>query len=240
MRSGWNWLRQRSRRHANCDAVARCARLASDFSDWPGRVREGLLLPLLLCGGLGLMPLQLGRAGPPDPPAVRFPAVRVSQDFVHYPITGNDIDDLREQLRASMLPAEAGGRHGRTASEIEVRYELLPGGNGCRMHALDVALAITTTLPVWTPDETVPAALQSRWNQMSSALLRHEAVHTRDARNAAREARRRLLAVAPMADCRKLDWALQREIQMTLLKLKVRGERFDRRTLHGILEGTVL
>ena len=78
-----------------------------------------------------------------------FQPVRIVEDSVLYPIRGDNIRQIRKQLR-NHGPWTAGRGHGRTRSVFDVRTELEPGEHGCRLAGFEVTLTITVTLPVGT------------------------------------------------------------------------------------------
>lgn len=168
-------------------------------------------------------------------PAVadHFPPVQTSERVVRYPIAGESVSALRMQLENhGPLAAEPG--HGRTRSELEILSELEPAADGCHLVALEIRLQITTTLPEWKPAHRAAAELHNHWSEAIAMLERHEMGHRDHVLTAADALRQTVLQLAPQTDCFRMQWAIDRHFQRTMWKLRMRGERYDRRTRNGL------
>lgn len=191
------------------------------------------LAPIALLSCLLAVPCA---AGGDHAPAAGSAVLQVSEDVVHYPVSGNSERALREQLRHDLLPDAAGSSHGRTRSDIELSYEAFDDAGECRPKHLQIKLQITTTLPQWTPEADVDPELQSRWDRAYAALERHEAVHREHALEAARGLKRRIAQLQPMSDCRALRRAINRALYRVTTKCELDDDLFDMRTRKGYAE----
>ena len=180
----------------------------------------------------------------PDPAVgatARTPAVIVTRSALTYPIVGNDIDELRDRLRAQLNLDAAAGGHALTRSEIQVGYDFERSGGKCTLIQAQIVLDVTTVLPSWHPNQPVPAALRHQWQQVSMALDTHERGHA-DHALAASEALRHQLAQLPATapSCREIESAAQRILFRVMTHLKFRDQRYDMRTQFGSAQGAVL
>lgn len=181
----------------------------------------------------------------PDPALAalseRTPGVIVTRSARTYPISGNDIGELRDRLRAQLNMDAAAGGHALTRSEIQVGYAFERSRGGCALIEAQVAVDVTTVLPSWEPDKPVPAALRLQWEQVRKALDTHEQGHADHALAASEELRQQLAQLPATApSCRDIESAAQRILFRVMTRLKFRDQRYDMRTQYGSAQGAVL
>lgn len=171
----------------------------------------------------------------------RTPEVIVRRSTQTYPIVGNDIEGLRDNLRAQLNLDAAAGGHALTRSEIQVGYDFERSRGRCTLLRAQVVLDVTTVLPSWSPNKPVPAALRHHWQQVSMALDTHEAGHADHSLEASEELRRQLAQLPATAPtCREIEWAAQRVLFRVTTRLKFRDQRYDMRTRFGRTQGAAL
>jgi len=181
-----------------------------------------------------LCSLSLPAAQPGEPSSVI-----INEEVRHYAIEADSLDELRDWLRHD-VPGRGAGTHGRTWSDVRIAYELDRSGEGCRIRNLEVRLDIEVTLPEWKPANRVPEAQRERWARALAALERHEATHRANARDAAEEARDRILDIGTMSDCRSVRNRANQRLRRAVLKYEFRDRRYDARTRNGAEQGAVL
>ena len=169
------------------------------------------------------------------------PGPRITETRRFYEVDATGLDALRAQLAERALAAGlAGGAIGLTRQEMETRYRLEPLPTGCRLTALVVQMDLTMDLPVWRPAGTTRRELRARWQQMAAALTRHEEGHRDNALRAVHEQFRRLSGLGESHDCDALGKLAQRESLRVKLRFQLREQAYDRRTGHGVGQGSVL
>lgn len=110
--------------------------------------------------------------------------------------------------------------------------------DACRLVGVRVYLVTEVTLPEWRDADTAPAELRLRWDDFVTALRAHEYGHRNRAFRAAEEIHEALLAVrAP--DCLVLDERAEAVACEVLERYLALDAEYDRRTLHGRVEGVV-
>ncbi len=160
----------------------------------------------------------------------------------YYDLDARTLYALRTQLEERRREMGTGAEPvGRTTQRLEVRYELLPLPAGCQLRAVELTLEVTIHLPRWRPEGRRPVGLGKRWDTMLEALTRHEEGHRDNALWAAHGLHRRLLELAePGQDCLALHRAAQRERFKAEVRYRQRDQAYDRRTDHGVRQGSVL
>jgi predicted secreted Zn-dependent protease len=201
--------------------------------------REAIIRQLLL------LLLALATAAPASDDEVvshaPAPGVNVVEQRTHYDVDAVKLRALRRQLAARPRGADPGGQPvGRTTQRLETRYTLVMGPDGCRLRDLSLQLHITIHLPRWRPKGRRPEELGRRWETMLAALTRHEEGHRDNAVWAALGLQRRLSSLGLAPDCLVLERTAQRERFKMELRYAQRDQAYDRRTDHGVRQGSVL
>lgn len=159
----------------------------------------------------------------------------------YYELDARLLEPLRQQLAERAVAAGlAGGAIGRTLQDVETRYRLEPLPSGCRLTELAVRVDLTMDLPVWRPQGTTRPELRARWARMITALTLHEEGHRDNAVWAAQELHQRLSALSQDKGCDALGKLAQRELFLVKLRFELREQVYDRRTGHGVSQGSVL
>lgn len=159
----------------------------------------------------------------------------------YYDVDAVKLRALRRQLEERRQASGADPDPiGRTTQRLETRYLLQPLPGGCRIGDLVVRLEVTIHLPRWRPRGRRPEELGRRWDAMLEGLTRHEEGHRDNALWAARGLHRRLLDLGGHPDCPALERAAQRERFKAEARYRQRDEAYDRRTDHGVRQGSVL
>lgn len=164
-----------------------------------------------------------------------FPPVQVVEHTVYYPIQGDSVRQIRDQLQ-NHGPWSAGAGHGRTRSEFELRTELEPGEGSCRLAGAELSLRITTTLPQWQPGPSASDALHAHWTVALERLMRHEDGHRRHAIEAVHELRRSLLHISAKQSCLRAQGEADHQLRNAITRLRMRGILYDQRTGDGLVE----
>jgi predicted secreted Zn-dependent protease len=192
----------------------------------------------------GMVVLALSSVVPPalDEMAPDLPGFEYIEHRKYYVVDAVKVRDLRQQLRERRLALGDGTESpGRTTQRLETQFELIPLPTGCRMVNLTLTLEVTIYLPSWQPPEgRFPKALGERWDAMLAALTRHEEGHRDNALWAARGLHRQLLALGEDLNCLELQRAAQRERFKAEVRYRQRDQAYDRRTDHGVRQGSVL
>lgn len=176
----------------------------------------GLLLTLLLGGD---------EIGPNKLRADAFPPVQIEQRIEHVRFAAEDRLELDRQLRdAGMI--RNGFLHGLTRSSIDIEHESEATDLGCTLITLRVQIDITITLPEWSYSRG-PGRLGRRLERAYQALHEHEQQHRDQAIESAVALRERLLAQPVTPDCRLLQRALNRELRLSLARLRARDSALD-------------
>jgi predicted secreted Zn-dependent protease len=159
--------------------------------------------------------------------------------FVYYTITGRTATELRAQMERLGPGGTGAGHYDATAQwDLNWAYRGLPGPYGCAIDSIGVRAKITLTLPQWEPPADVPAALHERWQVFLAALLVHEEGHRQIAIAHGRELVNVLQALPPTPTCDGLKPAVDAAAKGVLDRLARADAEYDRRTRHGLSQGT--
>ena len=185
--------------------------------------------------------LVLSAAAPPIAAAAGLPGFEYVEHREYYDVDAVKLRALRRQLNERRQTSGPNPEPiGRTTQRLETRYVLQPLPSGCRIGELVVSLEVTIHLPRWRPRGRRPEELGRRWDAMLAGLTRHEEGHRDNALWAAQGLHRRLLALGEDQDCLALERAAQRERFKAETRYRQRDEAYDRRTGHGVNQGSVL
>ncbi len=152
--------------------------------------------------------------------------------FDYYEVRGADFD--------SVLGSMMSGRQfaGRTDWHLSYRYQPRAEAGACKADSVTTTLALSMTLPHWSPPPGVPGDLIGRWERFMSALRMHEDGHVQDARTLESTAKRALLALSS-ANCAGLDAAMHARFDQLLEQGRARDREYDEQTGHGKTQGAV-
>lgn len=193
------------------------------------------------CRSAAVLVLLLAGSAPASALDALAPGLVITETRRYYELDATGLDPLRRQLAERALAAGLdGGAIGLTRQDLETRYRPEPLPAGCRLADLSVRMDLTMDLPVWRPAGTTRRALRERWERMATALTRHEEGHRDNAVRAAHELHRGLSALGEGHDCRTLGKLAQREMFRARLRFDLREKAYDRRTGHGVSQGSVL
>lgn len=185
--------------------------------------------------------LALSPAVVPADDGVALPGFEYVEHREYHEVDAVKLRALRRQLGQGARDRDTGtGSIGRTTQRLETRYALQPLPGGCRIAGLVVRLEVTIRLPRWRPKGPRPVELGQRWDAMIEGLTRHEEGHRDNALWAAHGLHRRLLALGEDQDCLALERAAQRERFKAETRYRQRDQAYDRRTGHGVNQGSVL
>jgi predicted secreted Zn-dependent protease len=195
-------------------------------------MRRIAMLLVVLCAAAPTAAADTGRHW-------RTPAgVEVGEYRHHYVVDALNSRDLVAQLREG-VKAE-GKPPGRTRQSLEVQYRLVPQPGGCRLEDLQIRLDVHIHLPAWVPAGVAVRGLETRWLAMLAGLTRHEEGHRDNALRAADELLLALASLPAQPDCRRLQRAVDRTRFQAETRYRMRDQSYDRRTRHGINQGSQL
>lgn len=161
--------------------------------------------------------------------------VQIVENTVLYPIRGDSMDRIRDQLR-DHGPWTEGYGHGRTRSNFEVRTDLESDERGCHLVGLELLLEITVTLPEWQPGPRAPDELLDQWAMSLERLVRHEQGHRQHAIDAAHQLYRSLLRIPMQDSCLRAQRKVDDQVRNAISRLRMRGMIYDERTRNGLAE----
>lgn len=186
-----------------------------------GAVAAGAVLPLA-GGDLAAETAPAGKS-----PLAGFPGL--GRTYHH--VSGRTVEEIRASLNRLELVDDASGK----PVDAYTRWYLSwwipedPGGE-CLLDQAEVMLDVTVGLPRLVNVGAVPADVRQRWRDFIAALEAHEATHVRSLYRA----RRAMLHAIRDADCATADQAASEVMDA----MRLWNEAYDRRTRHGLTEGT--
>ena len=181
-------------------------------------------------------------ASPPQPsqsPAPsRVPSVRTRVTSETYTVRGETAAEVLASMVAGSPQSDGGAFFGRTVAEIGLRYDTRAGLGGCVLVDVEVDVALTTTLPDWTPAASTELQLARDWWQFRRALAGHEGRHRQIAETGA-DAIARALGGLRRDACAAVEAEAQRRLVRLERDLHQAQHRYDIETGHGRTEGAV-
>lgn len=150
----------------------------------------------------------------------------------YYEVQGGDYD--------SVLGAMMSGRQfaGKTDWLLSYQYQPHMEAGACKVESVTTKLALSMTLPRWSPPPGAPGDLIGRWERFMSALRVHEDGHVQDARNLESAAKRALLALSS-SNCGALASAMRARFDQLLEQGRARDRDYDQQTGHGKTQDAV-
>lgn len=163
--------------------------------------------------------------------------VVIEETRQYYDLDATDIDTLRRQLEARGPRTLAGqSTPGLTRHNLYMQYRLQPADGGCRIEGIGIETRIDIALPRWRPKHTPSDALRAQWPELERILAEHEQGHRDNGVWASHELLRRLDAIAPEPDCRRLASVAKNVRTQLLAELREREDRYDAATDHGRIQ----
>lgn len=159
-------------------------------------------------------------------------------ETVYYDVEGTTVAELAEALQRLGPQTEGQRFYGLTQWQLNAEYQWVESSGGCAIENPVVRVAVTMTLPRWTPPRGTPGELVGAWNRFARALEQHEHEHRRLAEEAA-EAIRWELATLRLPNCTHAESRAQQRVADIVQDYNRRNARYDEQTRHGITEGAV-
>jgi predicted secreted Zn-dependent protease len=166
----------------------------------------------------------------------------VSVKTIYYPIAGTTAARLREEMsRHGPIDPATGKRFaGYTSWRVRWYYRTFLQGDRCRLSDLRVNTDITITLPRWNPPRNAARSLVTSWTRFIKAMEIHENGHANHGIAASREIARLIAEIPPKNTCSEVINQLSGRANAILQTYSQKDIEYDRRTRHGITQGTVL
>jgi predicted secreted Zn-dependent protease len=159
-------------------------------------------------------------------------------ELVYYDVAGNSAAELRRALDANGPIDESGHRvDAYTRWRVSWTYEAVPDANGCALHNVESSLAVTITLPRWSPAPGAPADLVRAWQRYVKALRVHENGHYAHGVSASEDVTALAKAFRMQSDCKTTAQAFKRQALAIVDKYKAADATYDRDTKHGQTQG---
>ncbi|MEO0558939.1 MAG: DUF922 domain-containing protein [Bacteroidota bacterium] len=155
-----------------------------------------------------------------------------------YAVQGRTANEILSSMRASGPSTGGKSFFGLTASEFSFQIQPRMDGASCVVDEVRVELAVTITLPEWTPPETAPYELQRDWSRFSTALKRHEDQHRQLAADGAAETLAALQGLR-RASCQEIEFEARQRAERIAEQIEAKHHRYDDETDHGRTEGAV-
>jgi predicted secreted Zn-dependent protease len=168
-------------------------------------------------------------------------AVRLSQTFMAYNVTGKSVRELRASIAVGGPRAPDGARFGGfTTWNLNWSYpasEQRTGG--CVPVSVTVYLDLTVQYPAWKDSTSAPGAVRDAWNRYHAVLMAHETNHVMIAVKGANWLATELKNLrAPR--CLDLQERAQAVAVEAARRIREENDLYDKRTRHGAAEGGVL
>jgi predicted secreted Zn-dependent protease len=169
--------------------------------------------------------------------------VEIDEKLVRYDIKGDTTSELISQMAELGPYDEAEGRRfdGYTQWSVRWTYQLsTQRGGHCSLGDLRIDLEVRMTLPEWQPKRHADRLLVQGWPRYLEKLTEHEMGHRDNGVRAAFAVRDAIAAIAPMADCGRLESAADAAGNAAIARLRGADVEYDRETAHGARQGVAL
>ena len=191
--------------------------------------RLSLLLPLLaLACARTPSPVELG-------PARSGVRVRLTERF--YDVRGGTAGEI-ERSKSDNGPLWNGERvSGLTTWNVRWRYDVRPGGLGCRLTNVEVVLELSIEMPRWTDSASAPDSLVAAWGEYVRALRIHEQGHAQLSLDAANRIHEQLTGL--QTACALIREVANGDGNARLAELQRMSRRYDDESRRGGGQGAV-
>lgn len=152
--------------------------------------------------------------------------------YDYYEVQGADFNSVQGSMMSGRQYA------GRTDWSLSYQSQPRMAAGACKAESVATKLALSMTLPHWSPPPGVAGDLIGRWERFMSALRLHEDGHVQNARNIESAVKRALLALSS-ADCGALDSAMRARFDQLLEQGRAGDRDYDQQTEHGKTQGAV-
>ncbi len=161
------------------------------------------------------------------------PEVKLQTSY--YAVQGESARALRASMNTTRPKGMAHDAY--TKWHVSWSYTWHQVNGNYALQSSKVSVAITMTLPQWTPSQDADKRLVERWQRYITALRRHENGHAVIGTQAAREIEKKLQTLPAAPSTEALKELVERTCQQVLAEARAREKKFDEDTHHGIKEG---
>ena len=153
------------------------------------------------------------------------------EEFKFYEVAPTSKNSLLKTLNNSS-PIKENGEvfHGHTKYNINWRFWWKSTGNNCAFTKVETTLKLKYTMPQLRSSKPEIKAVWSNWYPN---LEKHEKGHGKLAKDTAIDIDRKLLAIAPKANCKLLEKSANKLAYKLMSQLKKANEQYDSTTNHG-------
>lgn len=157
----------------------------------------------------------------------------------YYTVTGASLREVHESLVQRRPWRTNLSFYARTDWEVKWTSRFAQHRQQFRLQQFNLDTRVTMLLPRWTPPEGVDSEVARHWQEYLDNLLAHESGHVSIARQAARNIRNRVNALAGYGSGAALRKAVERAVDEVLDQAKRQEREYDQRTGHGATQGAV-
>lgn len=106
---------------------------------------------------------------------ISYAETRVSTIYTNYPISGNNINEIKQAIQASGL--KDGNRSvfvAKTSPKFVWQYNFMQSELGCSIKSVDIDVEITYQIPQLMNYDSLDKANKDQWNSYYNAAYQHE------------------------------------------------------------------
>lgn len=166
------------------------------------------------------------------------PAVRTTVAERPYAVVGGNAQELLASMVAAAPRTDGETFFGLTVTELSFRYVHATSRSACRLHDVQVNLAVSVALPAWAPPPSASYELRRDWTRFAGSLRRHEDRHRVLAEAGAETIRERLHGLTAPT-CAAVDAEARRLADGVRIETDAAHRRYDSETGHGRTQGAV-
>ncbi|HEY9878038.1 MAG TPA: DUF922 domain-containing Zn-dependent protease [Leptolyngbyaceae cyanobacterium] len=165
----------------------------------------------------------------------------VSTHYRYYPISGNSVTELRNQMnrQGPMDPTEGRRYDAKTDWYVRWAYSHATSGRGCSIRSLTTDVEVTITYPQWVPTSRADRSAIAEWQRYMSALQLHENGHKDNGIAAGQSIVQTLSHLPAYSSCQQLDTAANAAAQSVIRQYNQQDVHYDQTTHHGSSQGAV-
>jgi predicted secreted Zn-dependent protease len=172
---------------------------------------------------------------------VSYAETKTATIYAYYPITGDNIDEIRHTLQINGLKdSENHVFTAKTTPKFTWKYNFSESAMGCSIKSTNVEVEITYQLPKLLNYDNLSASDKAEWDRYYANTYKHEQGHTQISTETAKKIEWETQNILPKSTCGETARTANLLVSNILNNHDKDNLNYDAVTNHGVQQGAVL